>query len=265
MAQPDLPQVLLLKPLRRFQSQFSQKFQFLKAWESQLPLDTFLSTHAQDVQAMVIPGAGLRITADEVLSHLPSLRLIVTSSAGVNHIDLPECCRRGISVANAGTVFSEDVADMAVGGKRIGIVGLGSIGYEVAKRLDAFGCRISYNSREQKPSTPYQFYSNVCELAASSDALIICCALTDENHHMINSEVLLALGKDGIIIAGAGLDVFEHEPNVPKELYSMDNVVLTPHVAVFTNESIRDVFELMAGNLEAFSSNKPLLTPVIDD
>ncbi|KAK6918459.1 D-isomer specific 2-hydroxyacid dehydrogenase, NAD-binding domain [Dillenia turbinata] len=318
------PQVLMLRPppvFLRFQPQFSEKFQFLRAWESDLPLDAFLSNHAQHVQAMLTHGGGLPITADQVLRHLPSLRLIVTTSAGFNHIDLLECRRRGISVANAGTIFSEDAADMAVAlfidvhrrlsaadrcvrganwpitryyplgskvsGKRIGIVGLGSIGYEVAKRLDAFGCRISYNSRQEKPSVPYQFYSNVCELAANSDALIICCALTDETRHMINRKVMLALGKDGVIvniargalidekemikclmngeIAGAGLDVFEYEPNVPKELREMDNVVLTPHVAVFTDESFWDLFQLMVGNLEAFFSKKPLLTPVLDD
>lgn len=174
-----------------------------------------------------------------------------------------------------------------LGGKRVGIVGLGSIGLEVAKRLEAFGCIILYNSRRKKANISYPFYSNVCELAANSNALIICCALTDETRHMINKEVMKALGKEGVIInigrgaiidekelvqclvqgeiGGAGLDVFENEPDVPKELFTLDNVVLSPHVAVFTQESFSDLYDLMVGNLEAFFSNKTLLSPVLDE
>jgi hydroxypyruvate reductase 2 len=133
----------------------------------------------------------------------------------------------------------------------------------------------------------YPFYTNVCELAANSDALIICCGLTDQTRHMINREVLLALGKEGVIvnigrgaiidekemvqclaegeIGGAGLDVFENEPNVPKEFFALDNVVLEPHLAVFTPESFKALRDLMIGNLEAFFSNKPLLSAAIDE
>lgn len=169
----------------------------------------------------------------------------------------------------------------------MGIVGLGSIGFEVAKRLEAFGCSISYNSRKKKPSVSYTYYSDAIELAAESDVLIICCALTAETRYMINKEVMLALGKKGVIIniargaiidekemvhclvhgeiGGAGLDVFENEPVVPKELFALDNVVLSPHRAVFTPESFLDNYELIIGNLEAFFSNKPLLTAVMDE
>ena len=174
-----------------------------------------------------------------------------------------------------------------MGGKRVGIVGLGSIGLEVAKRLEAFGCIISYNSRREKANVSYRFYSNVCELGANSDALVICCALNDETHHMINKEVMKALGKEGVIvnigrgavidekelvqclvegeIGGAGLDVFENEPDLPKELFTLDNVVLSPHSAVYTSESFSDLFDLVMGNLEAFFSNKPLLSPLLDE
>ncbi|KAL0302301.1 UNVERIFIED_CONTAM: Glyoxylate/hydroxypyruvate reductase HPR3 [Sesamum calycinum] len=246
----------------------------------------------------------------------PLLRLVVTTSAGINHIDLVECRRRGISVANAASIFSADVADLAVGllldvlrrisagnrfvkgglwpmqeayplgfklgGKKVGIVGLGSIGLYVAKRLESFGCAISYNSRKEKPSVSYAFCPDICKLAANSDVLVICCALTEQTHHMINREVLLALGKEGALvniargavvdekelvsclqsgeIGGAGLDVFENEPSVPKELHELNNVVMSPHCAAFTEESMRDLYELMCANLEAFFSNKPLLS-----
>ncbi|KAI9180041.1 hypothetical protein LWI28_000534 [Acer negundo] len=320
----DLPQVLLLKPpldMEVFgQDRFSSdKFRFLKAWESPLPLDQFLQAQAQSVQAILVSG-GIPVTA-ETIRLLPALKLLMTTGAGLNHIDMPECRRRGIAVANAGSVPSADVADLAVGllidvlrkvsasdryvrrglwttngdftlgskvgGKRVGIVGLGNIGSLVAKRLEAFGCCISYNSRKQKPSVSYPFYSNVHELAANSDVLIICCGLTDQTHHMIDKEVLLALGKEGVLvnigrgaiideqelvrclvhgeIKGAGLDVFEKEPDVPKELFELDNVVLSPHCANWTGETFNDRQKYVVGNLEAFFSNKPLLSSVVDD
>lgn len=246
--------------------------------------------------------------------------MIVTYSVGVDHIDLPECRRRGIEVASAGNLNDVEVADMAVallidvmrkisagdryvrqlsqpsnwdfplgskvGGKKIGIIGLGKIGIGVAKRLEGFGCKILYNSRKQKPNTSYTYYSNVVELAAASDALVVCCALTEETHHIVNKEVMLALGENGVIvnvgrgglidenelvrclvdgkIGGAGLDVFENEPDVPKDLFGLENVVLSPHAAAMTSEYFVGVSELVMENLQAFFSNKPLITPVSD-
>ncbi|GLT84472.1 hypothetical protein SLE2022_027000 [Rubroshorea leprosula] len=315
-----LPEVLVLEPPPVFKfhgDRLSEKFVFLKAWESPLPLEQFLIVHAQSVRALLLSGT-YRLTAD-ILRLLPSLKLIFTTSAGLNHIDLPACHKQGISVAGAGSLHSEDVADLAVGllidvlrkisaadryarrglwvsngdfplgfklrGKQVGIVGLGTIGSQVAERLEAFGCNIMYTSRKEKPSVPYRFYSNVCQLASDSNILIICCALTDQTHHLINKEVLQALGKEGIVInvargpiideqamvrclvqgeiGGAGMDVFEKEPDVPKELFALDNVVLSPHRAVHCQETLMDLCDLVVGNLEAFFSHKPLLTPVM--
>ena len=173
---------------------------------------------------------------------------------------------------------------LQLGGKRVGIVGLGNIGSEIAKRLVAFGCRIAYNSRSKKSSVSFPYYANICNLAANSDILIICCALTKETHHLIDKDVMTALGKEGVIInvgrgalvnekelvqclvqgqiRGAGLDVFENEPDVPKELFELENVVLSPHKAIATLESLTSLQELIVGNLEAFFSNKPLLSPI---
>jgi glyoxylate/hydroxypyruvate reductase len=155
---------------------------------------------------------------------------------------------------------------------------------EVAKRLESFDCIISYHSKHQKTSISYPFYSNVIDLATSSDALVVCCALNNQTRHIINNDVLLALGKEGFIvnvgrgglidekqlikclmegeIAGAGLDVFENEPHVDEKLFAMDNVVLSPHSAAFTVEATMSLCELVAGNLEAFFLNKPLISPV---
>ncbi|XP_061996026.1 glyoxylate/hydroxypyruvate reductase HPR3-like [Rosa rugosa] len=321
--QGELPTVLILRQsgfIGLMEPKLSQKFNLLKSWDSPLPQDQFLTTHARSVQALISSVNGPPITA-QILHLLPSLKLIATTSAGIDHVDLAECRRCGVAVANAGKAFAEDAADSAVGlfidvmrkisasnryvrdglwatrgdyplgskigGKKVGIVGLGNIGFEVAKRLEAFGCSVSYNSRSERPYLSYRFYSNVCELAADSDALIICCALTEQTHHMINKEVLSALGREGVVvnvgrgaiidekemvqclvrgeIRGAGLDVFENEPDVPKELFALDNVVLSPHQAVLTHEAFVGLGELVTGNLEAFFSNKPLLSPAVID
>ncbi|TKY65571.1 Glyoxylate/hydroxypyruvate reductase HPR3 [Spatholobus suberectus] len=155
---------------------------------------------------------------------------------------------------------------------------------EVAKRLEAFGCIILYYLRNKKPFVSYPFYSNMVELAATSDALVLCCSMNEQTRHMVNKEVLLAFGKKGVTvnvgrgalidekelvkclmegqIGGAGLDVFENEPNVPQELLEMDNVVLSPHNGAFTFETHMALTELVAENLEALFHNKPLITPV---
>ncbi|KAK6947690.1 D-isomer specific 2-hydroxyacid dehydrogenase, NAD-binding domain [Dillenia turbinata] len=317
--QLDLPQLLIIRPPtfpNFFKDLLRDKYHLLDPVESGLPTHQFLKIHGHSVRALVSVGPG-PVTA-EIIGYLPVLALVVASGAGVDHIDLAECHRRGIVVTNVGDSFSEDVADYAVGllidvlrgmstsdrfvraglwpvkgnfplgskvgARRVGIVGLGSIGSLTAKRLEAFGCSIAYNSRTKKPSVHYPYYSSVRELAANCDVLIVCCALTNETYHIINKDVMKALGKQGVIInvgrgclidekelvqflvqgeiGGAGLDVFEDEPNVPKELYGLDNVVLSPHKAVATPESLALARQMVLDNLQAFFSDKPVLTPV---
>ncbi|KAK7260306.1 hypothetical protein RIF29_26253 [Crotalaria pallida] len=323
----NLPKVLLHVPhefASHLHHHFSHKFHFLNL--SSLPLHQFFfaCTHENDhhhdlssITALICYG-GHPVTAD-ALPLLPSLRFIFTASAGTDHIDLSECRRRGVTVAGAGNLLSEDVADLAVGllidvvrkisvldsygrrriqppqsdfslgsklgGKKVGIVGLGKIGLEVAHRLEAFGCTILYYSRNIKPFVSYPFHSSVVDLATNSDVLVLCCELNDQTRNIVNREVMFALGKGGVIvnvgrgslidekellqclmkgeIGGAGLDVFENEPHVPREFFALDNVVLSPHAGANTSESYMGIFQLAELNLEAFFSNEPLITPVI--
>ncbi|CAN7082877.1 unnamed protein product [Brassica oleracea var. botrytis] len=119
-----------------------------------------------------------------------------------------------------------------------------SIGSLIAKRLEPFGCIISYNSTSKKQRIPYRYYPDLLFLAANNDVIALSCALNDQTHHIVNREVMEALGKKGIIInvgrgglidememnkclvdgviGGAGLDVFEIEPGVPEELFGLD-------------------------------------------
>ncbi|XP_031487334.1 glyoxylate/hydroxypyruvate/pyruvate reductase 2KGR-like [Nymphaea colorata] len=170
-------------------------------------------------------------------------------------------------------------------GKTVGIVGLGRIGMAIAKRSEAFGCTVIYHSRSENPGANYRFYSNLVDLAADSDILVLACPLTDETHHIVNMTVINALGPDGVLVnigrgslvdepelvkalldkrlGGAGLDVFEWEPEPPKELLDLDNVVLLPHVGSSTVETAKDMADLVVKNLEAYAMGRPLLTPVL--
>lgn len=155
----------------------------------------------------------------------------------------------------------------------------------IAKRAEAFNCPISYCSRTEKEGSKYKYYSNLLELASKSDILIVACPLSKDTHHIINREVINALGPKGVLInigrgphvdepelvaalvegrlGGAGLDVFEHEPEVPQELFALENVVLVPHIGSATVETRTEMANLVLGNLDAHFSNKPLLTPVV--
>ena len=174
---------------------------------------------------------------------------------------------------------------MQFSGKTVGIVGLGRIGTAIAKRAEAFNCSICYYSRTQKQEPKYKYYPNVVELASNCDILVVACSLTEETRHIINREVINALGPKGFLInigrgkhvdepelvsallegrlGGAGLDVFENEPHVPEELLSLENVVLLPHCGSGTVETRTAMADLVLGNLEAHFLGKPLLTPLV--
>lgn len=161
---------------------------------------------------------------------------------------------------------------------------MGRIGQAIATRAEAFNCPICYYSRSQRADVKYKYYPTVVELAANSDILVVACALTEETRHIVNREVMDALGPKGVLInigrgphvderelvsalvegrlGGAGLDVYENEPEVPEELFGLENVVLLPHVGSGTNETRQAMADLVIGNLEAHFLKKPLLTPV---
>ena len=169
-------------------------------------------------------------------------------------------------------------------GARLGIVGLGRIGNAIAKRAEAFGMTIAYTSRNARPESPYRYLPSAEALAAEVDFLVVITPGGAGTRKLIDAKVLKALGKDGYLInvargsvvdeaaliealqngtiAGAGLDVFENEPNVPAALAALDNVVLTPHVGSATWQTRHAMGDLAFGNLVAHFAGKPLLSPV---
>lgn len=169
-------------------------------------------------------------------------------------------------------------------GARLGIVGLGRIGQAIAQRAQAFGMSIAYTGRTKQPGVPHPYFPSAKELAANVDFLVVITPGGEATRKMINRDVLRALGPRGFLvnvargtvvdeaaliealkagdIAGAGLDVFEDEPRVPKALREMDNVVLTPHMASATKETRQAMADLALANLQAHFAGKPLPSPV---
>lgn len=169
-------------------------------------------------------------------------------------------------------------------GLRYGIVGLGRIGQGIATRLAGFGGSIAYTGRNPKQS-PHRYHAKLHDLAAESDVLFIATAASGATKGLIDASVLKALGPKGVLINiargsiidepalvdalaarriwGAGLDVFDDEPNVPEALLTMPHVSLAPHVGSATAETRDAMGKLMLANLEAFFAGAELPTPVV--
>ncbi|MHC6224908.1 2-hydroxyacid dehydrogenase [Pseudomonas sp. X10] len=150
-------------------------------------------------------------------------------------------------------------------GQRVGILGLGKIGGAIAERLQPFGVSLAYHNRQPRRDCPYVYHDDLCALAQASDILIVAAAGGPASRHLVDDRVLEALGPAGVIVnvargsvideaqllarlvdgrlAGAALDVFEHEPQVPDALLALDNVVLQPHLGSATLQTRRAMAE----------------------
>jgi len=169
-------------------------------------------------------------------------------------------------------------------GARLGLVGMGRIGQAIAHRAAAFGMPIAYTARSAKPELPYPYFPTAAALAAESDFLVVITPGGAGTRKLIDAQVLAALGSKGIlvnvargsvvdeaalidaleqgVIAGAALDVFENEPQVPERLRALAHVVLVPHIGSATAQTRRAMADLAIANLEAHFARRPLLSPV---
>lgn len=176
-------------------------------------------------------------------------------------------------------------AGREVRGKTCGIVGLGLIGREIAARAAAFGMKIRYHGPRLKDGVSYPYHADVESLARDSDVLVVTCRLTPETRNLVDARVLDALGKDGFLvnvargaivdedaliaaletgcIAGAALDVFRDEPQVPAALMKMDNVVLAPHMGTSTREIRDERSRKLLADLRAFFAGQSLAHLVV--
>ena len=168
-----------------------------------------------------------------------------------------------------------------VHGKTLGIVGFGKIGREIAKRAAGFDMSVCYYGPRRKDDVAYPYFDDLEKMARESDCLVVTCPLTPATRNLIDARILAALGPEGFLvnvargaivdeqaliaalaakqIAGAGLDVFRDEPNVPAELMKMDNVVLAPHIGTSTREIREGRSRKLLADLRAHFAGKPLL------
>ena len=264
-----------------------------------------------------VAGTGEAGVPRSLLSQLPHAKVVSVFGVGYDGVDVPAAIEHGIPVTHTPDVLTDDVADLAMGlvlsvgrtipqadkfvragqwpngpialarkvsGARMGIVGMGRIGKAIAKRASGFGMSIAYTARTEKPDSGYRFFASAAALAAQVDFLVVITPGGAGTHHLINAEVLKALGARGFLInvargsvvdeqaliealqngtiAGAGLDVFANEPQVPEAFWSMGNVVLTPHMASATTETRQAMADLAFANMQAGISGQPLRTPV---
>lgn len=280
------------------------------SWQADTAND-LLAQHAQDIRGIAtaapvgVPG--------HLIEALPALQVISCRGVGLDKIDLAQCRARGIQVAGTFGTLSECVADLTfallldvvrqvgaaerflragqwtkaryplttrVSGKRLGILGLGQIGREVARRASGFSMQIAYTNRSPVDAVDYRYEPSLQALAEWCDFLVVC---VSGSQQLVTAPVLDALGPQGYLvniargsvidepaliqalqdgrIAGAGLDVFINEPEVPQALLSMGNVVLTPHIASGTTETRKAMEDLLLENLDAFFSEGSVRTP----
>jgi lactate dehydrogenase-like 2-hydroxyacid dehydrogenase len=265
-----------------------------------------------------IAARGTHKVGHEIIDACPKLEILVVYGVGYDGVDLQACKARGIQVTNTPDVLTGDVADLGVAmmlaqwrgviaaerllrdgkwvagaapltrrvhGAKAGILGLGRIGFEVAKRLTGFGMDIAYSDVSVKDyGAHWAFFAKPVDLARHADVLFVTLSATDQTRHIVGPEVLQALGPHGLLvnisraanidenalldaleshsIGGAALDVFEGEPHINPRFLTLDNALLQPHHASATQATRRAMGQLMRDNLTAHFSGQPLPTPV---
>ena len=225
-----------------------------------------------------------------------SRSIVVTNGAGVNWFTVADQAMAlllGIVRDTVGMDRSSRTGDWsgaravyrpALHGKTIGIAGLGRIGAGIMRRAAGFDMEIAYTSRTRKSDVECPYVSSVLELAQQSDFLMLCVPGGPETFHLVDAPVLKALGPNGYLvnvargsvvdtaalvealhtcaIAGAGLDVWEGEPEIPEPLAKAPRLLLSPHVGGLSPEAIAASNELIARNLISFFRGNSVVNQV---
>ena len=267
------------------------------------------------IRTLVVAG---EFPIDKALAEsLPNLGLIACLTAGYDGVDLAWAASRGLKVSHSPGVNVDDVADHAMGlvvaawrriaegdrmvragvwrpnekmltpslgGRRLGVVGLGAIGAAAGRRAEAFGLSVSWWGPREKPEAPWPRMPDVVALAKQSDILVVAARASEDNRGLISAEVLDALGPEGLLVnvsrgqvvdedaliaalrsgalGMAALDVFAEEPTPASRWADVPNVVLTPHTAGATAAAVPKMAALTRENLVRFFAGEALVTPV---
>ncbi|HYD05595.1 MAG TPA: 2-hydroxyacid dehydrogenase [Reyranella sp.] len=273
---------------------------------------------ADKVQAIVSTGSvGI---SDAMMAALPRLSLFCCYGTGYERVDLTAARKRNVMITHGADANAPDVAELAVGillastrrivradkmirrgewtkripnrfgpiagltGGKVGILGLGAIGMEIAKRIRGFDVEIGYCNRNRRSDVDFRYFASVMELATWCDYLIVALRSDASNRHIIDMDVLKALGPRGHVlnisrgwavneadlaealrsnvIEGAALDVFDEEPYRGTELLGLDNLVMTPHFGGGTEHAQRRMTQLVRQNLDNHFGGRPVASPV---
>jgi hydroxypyruvate reductase len=295
------PEIVVIAPLPPFFAKPLNEHFVVHDLHGAKDRDALIRDIAPRTRAMVAFG-GSQIKAEQ-LDNFPHLEIVAVFGVGYDGIPLAACKAKKIKVTNTPDVLNDEVADTAIAltlmtlrqfaevqkfvergdwlkgqypltrslwGKTVGIIGLGRIGKAIHGR--------------SKQDSPYRYYANLVEMARDVDILLAITPGGAGTKHLVNAEVLAALGPEGYLInvargsvvdeaalvtaienktiAGAGFDVFEAEPKVPQALLNRANVVLFPHVASATLETRTAMGNLVIENLRLHFDGKPVKTLV---
>lgn len=273
-----------------------------------------IAAHGDTIRIVLTNGA-TGITTDEI-NALPKLELLCTLGVGYETVPVEYLKQRGIRVCNAAGTNEDCVADHAMGlllsairgipslntavrrgiwrdaiprppnvsGKRLGFLGMGGIAKKIARRALGFDMQIGYYSRTRRDETGFEFFPNLQSLALWCDFLVVAAPGGKDTFHIINAEILAALGANGVlvniargslvdtealasalgnkVIAAAAIDVYESEPKPPLALLEFDNAIITPHVAGLSPEAMLASVECFIDNANLHLAGKPLRTPL---
>lgn len=312
------PEILLVGPYPEWDLvELEAKFKVRKLYEA-TDRDVFLQQHGGNIRGIATRGE-LGASA-ELIDRLPKLEVVSVYGVGYDAVNLEACRARGIRVTNTPDVLTNDVADLGVAmmlvqsrgmigaerwvkdgswsvkglyplkrkvwGRKAGVLGLGRIGFEVAKRLRGFDMDIAYSDVAAKDfAKDMTFIADPVELARHSEFLFVTLAASAATRHIVSKDVIEALGPEGMLVnisrasnvdedalldalesgtlGSAALDVFEGEPNLNPRFLKLDNVLVQPHHASGTIETRKAMGKLVRDNLVAHFAGNALPTPVI--
>ncbi|SCK38180.1 Lactate dehydrogenase [Variovorax sp. HW608] len=285
---------------------------------------TYAPTPAERTAAIAAHGAKYRavltigvigLTSEEIAA-MPKLELVCAMGAGYERIAVEAARSRGIVVANGAGTNDDCVADHAFGlligivrrirtldrlcrdgvwreeipqppnvsGKKLGILGLGTIGQKIARRAAGFDMAVGYHNRKPREGAPHRYFDSLEALAQWADVLVVATPGGPGTRHLVNARVLDAIGPEGYLvnisrgsvvdtealaaalrsgrIAGAGLDVYESEPRRPEPLIGLDNVLLTPHMAGWSPEATQASVDRFMANADGHFAGRGVVSPV---
>ncbi|MFN3613375.1 MAG: 2-hydroxyacid dehydrogenase [Rubrimonas sp.] len=309
------PEILMPGPmLPSCMEALDDAFTVHKLWQA-ADADAFLAEVAPRVRGVATargcPGALMR--------RLPKLEIVASFGVGYDSVDVATAQELGVRVTNTPDVLNDAVAELTVGmmvalcrrisqaeaylragkwetdgpfpltnqltGSTVGIFGLGRIGKEIARRLEAMRMTVVYHGRREQPDQPYRYYADLAAMAADVDWLVVIAPASAETEGAVSAEVINALGPKGALVnvargalvdepaliaalqegrlGAAALDVFADEPRVPKALKEMDNVLLIPHVGSATRQTRWAMGDVVVRNLKAHFEGRPLISPVV--